>query len=60
MTWLVRIALSRPYTFLVLAIAILIAGPIAALTTPTDIFPAIRVPVIGVAWQYAGLSPVAF
>jgi CzcA family heavy metal efflux pump len=57
MTWLVRIALSRPYTFLVLAIAILIAGPIAALTTPTDIFPAIRVPVIGVAWQYAGLSP---
>jgi CzcA family heavy metal efflux pump len=57
MTWFVRIALARPYTFLVLAIAILIAGPIAALTTPTDIFPAIGVPVIGVAWQYTGLSP---
>jgi CzcA family heavy metal efflux pump len=57
MTWFVRIALARPYTFLVLAIAILIAGPLAAFTTPTDIFPAIRVPVIGVAWQYTGLSP---
>jgi CzcA family heavy metal efflux pump len=54
---LVRIALERPYTFIVLAILILIAGPIAALRTPTDIFPNIGVPVIGVAWQYAGLSP---
>src|SRR3978361_157866 len=57
MTWLVRVALLRPYTFLVLAILILIAGPIAAIYTPTDIFPAIRVPVIGVAWSYTGLSP---
>jgi CzcA family heavy metal efflux pump len=57
MIWLVRVALSRPYTFVVLALAILIIGPIAALTMPTDIFPAIRIPVIGVAWQFTGLSP---
>ena len=44
---LVRIALSRPYTFVVLALVILIAGPLAALRTPTDIFPDIRIPVIG-------------
>jgi CzcA family heavy metal efflux pump len=56
-TWLVRIALARPYTFIVLAIVILILGPLAALTTPTDIFPSIRVPVIGVAWTYTNLSP---
>ena len=57
MTWLVRVALARPYTFIVLAIVILILGPLAALTTPTDIFPSIRVPVIGVAWSYTNLSP---
>ncbi len=57
MIWLVRVALSRPYTFVVLALAILIAGPLAALTMPTDIFPAIRIPVIGVAWTFTGLSP---
>src|ERR1700757_5266017 len=57
MIWLVRIALSRPYTFLVLAIAICIIGPLAALKTPTDIFPNIGIPVIGVAWTYTGLSP---
>ena len=57
MIWLVRIALSRPYTFVVLALLILLVGPLAALNTPTDIFPNIRVPVIGVAWQFAGLSP---
>jgi CzcA family heavy metal efflux pump len=56
-TWLVRIALSRPYTFIVLAIVILILGPLAAFNTPTDIFPSIRVPVIGVAWTYTNLSP---
>src|SRR3984885_4982357 len=54
---LVKIALDRPYTFVVLAILILIAGPLAALKTPTDIFPNIGVPVIGVAWSYTGLSP---
>jgi CzcA family heavy metal efflux pump len=57
MIWLVRVALSRPYTFVVLALAILIVGPLAALTMPTDIFPAIRIPVIGVAWTFTGLSP---
>lgn len=54
---LVRIALSRPYTFIVLALLILIIGPLAALRTPTDIFPDIRIPVIGVVWKYTGLPP---
>jgi CzcA family heavy metal efflux pump len=54
---LVRIALARPYTFIVLALLILIVGPLAAMRTPTDIFPDIRIPVISVAWQYTGLSP---
>ncbi|MFZ5739422.1 MAG: efflux RND transporter permease subunit [Pseudomonadota bacterium] len=54
---LVRIALSRPYTFVVLALLLLIVGPLAALRTPTDIFPEIRIPVIGVVWQYTGLPP---
>ncbi len=54
---LVRIALSRPYTFIVLALLLLIIGPLAALRTPTDIFPDIRIPVIGVVWQYTGLPP---
>ncbi|MDQ0396381.1 efflux RND transporter permease subunit [Labrys monachus] len=54
---LVRIALSRPYTFIVLALLILIIGPLAALRTPTDIFPDIRIPVISVIWQYTGLPP---
>ncbi|HKR89264.1 MAG TPA: efflux RND transporter permease subunit, partial [Phenylobacterium sp.] len=54
---LVRIALRRPYTFVVMALLILIIGPMAALKTPTDIFPNIKVPVIGVAWTYTGLSP---
>jgi multidrug efflux pump subunit AcrB len=54
---LVRIALSRPYTFIVLALLILIVGPLAYLRTPTDIFPEIRIPVIAVVWQYTGLPP---
>ena len=57
MTALVRIALQRPYTFLVLALIILIAGPLAVLRTPIDIFPEIRIPVIAVIWQYTGLQP---
>jgi CzcA family heavy metal efflux pump len=55
MLGIVRIALSRPYTFIVLALLILIIGPLAALRTPTDIFPDIRIPVIAVVWQYTGL-----
>jgi multidrug efflux pump subunit AcrB len=55
--WIVRLALDRPYTFIVLAILILIAAPVVVLRTPTDIFPNIDIPVVSVAWQYAGLSP---
>src|ERR1700760_1333707 len=54
---LVRIALRRPYTFVVLALFIMIVGPLAALRTPVDIFPDIRIPVIAVVWQSTGLSP---
>ena len=57
MLGIVRIALHRPYTFVVLALLILIVGPLAALRTPTDIFPDIRIPVIAVAFQYTGLPP---
>lgn len=57
MVSLVRIALSRPYTFVVLALLLLIVGPLAAMRTPTDIFPEIRIPVIGVVWSYTGLPP---
>src|SRR3979490_1418668 len=54
---LVRVALTRPYTFVVLALLILIVGPLAALRPPVDIFPEIRIPVIAVVWQYTGLPP---
>ena len=54
---IVRIALQRPYTFIVLALLILIIGPLAAMRTPTDIFPNINIPIIAVAWQYTGLPP---
>jgi multidrug efflux pump subunit AcrB len=54
---LVRIALRRPYTFVVLALVILIVGPLAALRTPVDIFPDIRIPVVAIVWQYTGLDP---
>src|SRR3954471_22468724 len=54
---IVRTALRRPYTFVVLAILLMIVGPLAALRMPTDIFPDIRIPVIAVAWQYTGLPP---
>ena len=55
--WIVRIALTRPYTFIVLAILILIAAPVVILSTPTDIFPSINIPVISIAWSYTGLNP---
>ncbi|MGD0912317.1 MAG: efflux RND transporter permease subunit [Terracidiphilus sp.] len=55
--WIVRIALSRPYTFIVLALLILIVSPVVIMRTPTDIFPNIDIPVIAVAWNYTGLSP---
>jgi multidrug efflux pump subunit AcrB len=53
----VRVALRRPYTFVVMALLLLILGPLAALRTPTDIFPEIRIPVLAVAWNYTGLPP---
>src|SRR6202050_1891290 len=55
--WIVKIALDRPYTFIVLALLILIISPIVIVRTPTDIFPNIDIPVISVAWQYTGLNP---
>jgi multidrug efflux pump subunit AcrB len=54
---IVRLALTRPYTFIVLAMLIVLIGPLSALRTPTDIFPDIRIPVISVVWNYAGLQP---
>ncbi|HKS65088.1 MAG TPA: efflux RND transporter permease subunit [Xanthobacteraceae bacterium] len=57
MLGIVRIALRRPYTFIVLALTILIVGPLAALRTPVDIFPDIRIPVIAIIWGYTGLQP---
>lgn len=57
MIGLVRIALSRPYTFVVFSLLILITGALAALRMPVDIFPSIDIPVIAVAWQYTGLPP---
>jgi multidrug efflux pump subunit AcrB len=55
--WIVRVALNRPYTFIVLAVLILILSPVVIMRTPTDIFPSINIPVVAVAWTYTGLSP---
>ena len=54
--WIVRIALRRPYTFVVLALLILMVGPLTIARTPTDIFPNIDIPVVTVVWNYCGLS----
>ena len=54
--WIVRLALRRPYTFIVFALLILILGVYSILSMPTDIFPNIDIPVITVVWNYAGLS----
>src|ERR1700730_9215280 len=54
---IVRLALKRPYTFIVMAILIVIFGGLAAVRTPTDIFPDIKIPVIAAVWTYSGLSP---
>src|ERR1700730_16416219 len=54
---IVRIALSRPYTFIVVGLLILLIGPLPALRMPVDIFPSINTPIIGVAWQYQALPP---
>ncbi|MDB5710146.1 MAG: transporter [Sphingomonas bacterium] len=57
MIGIVRVALSRPLTFIVMAILIGLIGVLAAFRTPVDIFPDIKVPVVAIAWQYGGLSP---
>jgi len=54
--WIVRIALSRPYTFIVLALLILLVSPLVILRTPTDIFPNIDIPVLASVWNFTGLS----
>jgi multidrug efflux pump subunit AcrB len=55
--WIVRLALRRPYTFVVLSLLLFIVGPIVILRTPVDIFPNIDIPVVSIVWNYAGLSP---
>jgi multidrug efflux pump subunit AcrB len=55
--WIVKLALDKPYTFIVLAVAILIAGIGACLFTPADIFPNIDIPVVSVAYSFTGLGP---
>ena len=52
--WIVKLALRRPYTFVVLAILILILGALAIVRTPTDIFPNINIPVVSIIWTYNG------
>jgi len=54
--WIVRLALSRPYTFVVMGLVILLLGVFAIVTTPTDIFPEIDIPVVSVIWNYDGLT----
>ena len=54
--WIVRLALRRPYTFVVLALLLLILGPLVIFTTPTDIFPNIDIPVVSIIWNYRGLD----
>lgn len=55
--WIVRLALRRPYTFVVMAVLILVLGVVSVLTMSTDIFPDINIPVVTVVWSYPGTSP---
>src|SRR5277367_4654771 len=55
--WIVRLALRRPYTFVVAAMLIAILGVVTILRMPTDIFPEIEIPVISIVWNYTGISP---
>ncbi|QBR03639.1 efflux RND transporter permease subunit [Paraburkholderia pallida] len=54
--WIVKLALSRSYTFVVLAVLLFILGPLAVIRTPTDIFPNINIPVVSIVWTYNGFS----
>ena len=55
--WIVRLALRRPYTFVVMSLAILLIGAAAIVTMPVDIFPYIDIPVVSVVWTYGGIPP---
>jgi CzcA family heavy metal efflux pump len=55
--WIVRIALSRPYTFIVLALVLFLFAPVMLMRTPVDIFPEINIPVVSIIWTYSGLAP---
>ena len=55
--WIVKLALRRPYTFVVMALLIAILGGAAIVSMPVDIFPYIDIPVVSIVWQYSGLSP---
>src|SRR3954468_19944007 len=55
--WLIRTALRRPYTFVVMAMLIALGGTYSIKKTPTDIFPSIDIPVVSVIWNYGGLAP---
>src|SRR3974377_2043567 len=54
--WIVRLALNRPYTFVVGALVLLLLTPLVLTRTPTDIFPSLNIPVVSIAWSYAGLD----
>src|ERR1035438_7885095 len=54
--WIVRLALRRPYTFVVASLVLLLLTPFVLLRTPTHIFPSINIPVVSIVWQYAGLD----
>jgi multidrug efflux pump subunit AcrB len=55
--WIVKVALSRPYTFIVLALVLFLFAPVMLLRTPTDIFPEINIPVVSIIWTYNGMVP---
>ncbi len=58
--WIVKVALNRPYTFIILALLILLLSPVIILRTPVDIFPNINIPVVAISWTYTGLNPEEF
>src|SRR6476660_9524022 len=58
--WIVRLALRRPYTFVVMALLVAILGGVAIATMPVDIFPYIDIPIVSIVWQYNGLPPGTF
>jgi multidrug efflux pump subunit AcrB len=55
--WIVKVALSRPYTFIVLALLLFLTAPVMIMRTPVDIFPSINIPVVSIIWTYTGLAP---